>query len=410
MLSGCRTRSPYYKTYCVQPMNIDSRIPPNSRAILIGVPNYRDNRAYPSYPAVGNSLDGMFAVLTDPALCGWPKEAVERIVNPTDSGQLLGRLRALAAQTAGVLLFYFVGHGVLNEDGELCLAISDTDAANPDATGLEYSKIKKMLYAATPANTRIAILDSCYSGRVIGLSATNAQLADLSEVAGTYTLTAADDIAHVAPLKQQDNAYTSFTGELLGLIRSGIPAGSSQLTLGALYPHLKRRLVSKALPCPNQRGTDNVTQFLFTRNATSSRDQGADSNAKEYGSRAQDQWDHRERNGSNGAPREPKDKHRIERAEQAKLGTLSRVPPLRSSLAAGSAAVVLLSILYALFFTDSTSETPTTATPIVQQPIQDLDQSKRKQDLTNIDKQSKEQLDIARRRHDAAIDVINSTH
>jgi methionyl aminopeptidase len=150
----------------------------------------------------------------------------------------------------------------------LCLAISDTDASNADTTGLEYSKIKKLLYGGgSPATTRIAILDCCFSGRIIGLAATEGQFADLSDVAGTYTLTAADDIAHVVRLNQRADTYTSFTGELLELIYSGIPGGPNELTFSELYPRLRHRLVSKNLPKPNQRGTDNAAQFVFTRNA-----------------------------------------------------------------------------------------------------------------------------------------------
>ena len=74
-------------------MSPDSRVPENSRAILIGVSSYQDTAAYPSYPAVANSLHGMFGVLTDPGLCGWPEDCVELILNPTNAGQLITRLR-----------------------------------------------------------------------------------------------------------------------------------------------------------------------------------------------------------------------------------------------------------------------------------------------------------------------------
>ncbi len=248
-------------------MSRESAIPPDSHAILIGVSHYQDGTSYPSYPAVANSLRGMFDVLTDPALCGWPEDRVELIADPTNSGQLITRIRRIAGQTTGVLLFYFVGHGVLAENSELCLAISDTDPDSPDTTGLEYSKIKSMLYGGTPAATTIAIVDSCYSGRAIGLGATNAQLADKSAVEGTYTLTAADDTAHVVALAHQATVCTSFTGELLSLIHSGIPGGPAELTLNTLYPHLRQRLEQKNLPRPNQRGTDTATDFVFTRNA-----------------------------------------------------------------------------------------------------------------------------------------------
>jgi hypothetical protein len=248
-------------------MSSEPVISTGSRAVLIGVPDYQGVK-YLSYPAVGNSVDGMYELLVESGFCGWREEQVSKIVSPANAGQLLLRLRRLAEETTGVLLLYFVGHGVLSEQGELCLAVSDTDHSAPDATGLEYTKIKRMLHTGTTATTRIVILDCCYSGRAIGLgSADQAQLADLSEAAGAYTLTAADDFAD-ASLGTGGAPRTAFTGELLDLLtRDGIPGGPADLTLGEIYPRLCSRLGSRGLPRPNQRADDQAAAFVFARNA-----------------------------------------------------------------------------------------------------------------------------------------------
>ncbi|GAA0631796.1 hypothetical protein GCM10010174_60940 [Kutzneria viridogrisea] len=241
-------------------------IPPGSHAVLIGVPHYRDAE-YRSYEAVGNSVEGMYRLLVESGLCGWQEKHVKKVVDPANAGRLLSWLRGLAETTTGVLLLYFVGHGVLSEHGELCLAVTDTDPANPDATGLEYTKIKRMLYDGTPATTRIAILDCCFSGRAIGLGTDNhgSQLANLSETAGAYTLTASDHLAHVPP-GGEGNPRTAFTGELLDLLgHDGVAGGPAGLTLGEIYPIL-RRLGAKGLPRPNQRSDDTGAAFVFARN------------------------------------------------------------------------------------------------------------------------------------------------
>lgn len=248
-------------------MSGESVIPPGSRAILIGVPRYQDPKLV-SYDTVGNSVEGMRHLLVESGLCGWQKDQVSEFVDPTNSGQFLTELRELALGTSGVLLLYFVGHGLLSEQGELCLAIADTDHRNADATGLEYDKIRRMLRGGTTATTRIAIIDCCYSGRIVGLgSVDEKQLADLSETEGAYTLTAADGLAgsQGAP----HNTFTAFSGELLDLLTHGIPDGPAKLTLGTIFPHLQRRLKARGLPRPNQRADGSAAAFVFARNAAS---------------------------------------------------------------------------------------------------------------------------------------------
>lgn len=65
-------------------MNSEPVIPTGSRAVLIGVPDYQDVK-YLSYPAVGNSVDGMYELLVESGFCGWRKEQVSKIVNPANA-------------------------------------------------------------------------------------------------------------------------------------------------------------------------------------------------------------------------------------------------------------------------------------------------------------------------------------
>jgi len=236
-----------------------------SRAILIGTASYQDPKFLP-LPAAGNSLREMREVLTDPRLCGWPPDRVTVLENPADMPVLVQYLRRVARSTDDVLLVYFVGHGVILPRGQLCLVVTGTNAEHADITGLEYQRVRDAL-TDSPARVKVAILDCCYSGRAIEAASAATEIADSTDVRGVYTLTASDHTAHVVPLDQQADTTTSFTGELLGLIRTGIPGGPQQLTLGGLYPHLRRRLDQRGLPAPNQRGTDTADRFAITRNA-----------------------------------------------------------------------------------------------------------------------------------------------
>ena len=236
-----------------------------SRAILIGTSAYRDP-AFPPVPAAANSLKGLTEVLVDGQLCRWPADRVTAVRDAADIRQLITSLRRWARDTEDVLLVYFVGHGTITPRGELCLAISDTEFSDPDVTGIEYERIRSALLDS-PARIKVVILDCCYSGRAIQALSHPADLADITDVRGAYTITASDHAAHVPPPEEQDSACTSFTGELLDLIRTGIPGGPDMLTLNMIYAQLRARLRSRRLPAPNQRGTDTVGEFAFTRNA-----------------------------------------------------------------------------------------------------------------------------------------------
>jgi WD40 repeat protein/uncharacterized caspase-like protein len=62
-----------------------------------------------------------------------------------------------------LLLLYFSGHGIKDEDGQLCLAVKDTDRKLLVATSILSSYIK-LLMDRTVSRTQVLILDCCYSG------------------------------------------------------------------------------------------------------------------------------------------------------------------------------------------------------------------------------------------------------
>jgi hypothetical protein len=112
----------------------------------------------------------------------------------------------------------------------------------------------------------VTILDCCYSGRAIQALSDSDGIADIVHVDGVYTLAASDQVAHVPPLDQQAGVCTSFTGELLDLLRTGLQDGPAQLQLDQLYPQLRGRLAARGLPIPNVRGTGTAGQLPFCRN------------------------------------------------------------------------------------------------------------------------------------------------
>ncbi|WP_188272753.1 caspase domain-containing protein [Streptomyces sp. CBMA152] len=234
-----------------------------SHALLLGASAFKHPDILP-VPAAANSLRAMEAMLTDPALGGWPSAQVTSD-QPPNAVDAVRRIRRLAQQTTGTLLLYYVGHGHISSSGELILTVHDTDPQDADLTGIEYSRVKSAILSS-PASIKIVILDCCYSGRAIEALGSGT-VGNAVTARGVYTLTAADlEVAHVPPLAEQSAVPTSFTGQLLELVRTGLPGESPWLTLDTIYPHLAARLRHAGLPAPNRLITDSASYFPFVRN------------------------------------------------------------------------------------------------------------------------------------------------
>lgn len=245
---------------------------PTSRAILIGTSKYQDRR-FPDVPAVENSLHGMYSALTDPRLGGWPKEHVESWLNVTKDAQIASELRRLAASATDVLFFYFAGHGVMtSRHRELCLILTDSERENPDLTGLEFERVRRVL-EDSQARIKIVILDCCYSNRAIENSPQYLSADDVSgiaEIEGAYTLVATNPSSKLARISaltgETDNTATAFTRELLELIYQGIPGKPEFLTLGDIYDPLLIRLQQLDLPASRRNVTNTADHLAFMRN------------------------------------------------------------------------------------------------------------------------------------------------
>jgi hypothetical protein len=234
-----------------------------SRALLIGTTSSADS-GFPAVAAVAGSLAGMKAVLTDPALCGWPDGSVAVIRDARDPAALGLALRDLAAEADDVLLFYFAGHGFVVPRGELRLGLAVTTRDTAEGVGLPYEWVRREMLASR-AHLKIVILDCSFSGQVIGALA-GGQAADLSVIDGTYVLASSEYLAgHPAPGEPQ--TATPFTAALIATIRAGIPGGAPSLTLEDLYPRLLARLRDGGQPEPRRQSVALAGRLPFTRNA-----------------------------------------------------------------------------------------------------------------------------------------------
>ncbi|MCX5009152.1 caspase family protein [Streptomyces sp. NBC_00638] len=235
--------------------------PRRSYATLIGTSAYQ---SLSNLPAVHNNLRELTRALTDPTLVGLPAEHCAELHNPSDARAVYRSLRESASRAEDTLLVYFAGHGLLSSRDELFLALGDTHHDELRVSALDYDIVREVI-AYSKARSTVVILDCCFSGRAIGSmgEASDAAFAQVG-IEGTYVLaSSAGNKVSRAPVGA---SHTSFTGELIELLRTGIPEGQEFITLGEIYRRIWRSSTDKGLPQPRQRSTGTADLLALCRN------------------------------------------------------------------------------------------------------------------------------------------------
>jgi hypothetical protein len=240
-----------------------------SRAVVMGTSEYSHLK---SIPAVRHSYERMVGLLTDP-LCGWPSNRLLQLENEAGPGTVAHRLIAQFEAVEDVALFYYVGHGQIDPENELCLGLggSRTEPNHRAATSLPFQAVRKALIGS-PAVTKIVILDCCFSGLASQpVNTLAARVLDAPAVAGAYTVAAsgAYNTAWYEPDSSLGRPQTYFTKYLADLVETGMPGHPPALRLHTLFAQLSENLTHDGLPTPTIRSIDSANEFLFAYNAAS---------------------------------------------------------------------------------------------------------------------------------------------
>lgn len=245
-----------------------------SRAVLLGAWDYSD---LSPVPAARHSLQRMADLLTGP-WCGWLRENVQVWGNEQRPGDLPDRLLTAFTDPCDTALFYFVGHGLIDDEDGLCLALTATlnDVSRRATTGLPFETVRRAL-ARSRAATKILILDCCFAGQAIlrhnALSDEATLMLDLASGAGAYTMAASRPFETAWYEAEPDNPspQTYFTKVLVDLVETGIPDAPDLLPVAQVFAHLKERLARDGRPVPVSRSVDSAHGFVFARNAAIAR-------------------------------------------------------------------------------------------------------------------------------------------
>ncbi len=204
-----------------------------SRAVLMGTSEYKE---LPSIPAAANSLDRMHRLLTG-SLCAWPGGQVTLWRNKRALGDLADRLVELYMAATDVALFYYVGHGQIDDYDRLCLGLvgSRLQAERRATTSLTFDAVRTALRRSR-ATVKIVILDCCFAGQAVHGPHTLAGGVDVPALAsgtGAYTLVATGDYttAWFEDDRDAPNPQTYFTKYIVDIVERGIPGEPAGLTL-----------------------------------------------------------------------------------------------------------------------------------------------------------------------------------
>lgn len=234
-----------------------------SRALIVGTGSHVARSALSDIPAVAATVRALGTVLID--RCGFDEHDVETVVdpNPIDFESAITRT---AERTESVLLFYYVGHGLVDDRNQLHLATRDTvhHRHRLEFKTLPYSAVSRAL-RCSPARTIIVVLDCCFAGRaydVFGPATKDAF--DLAESGGMYVLAAAS--ANDLALAPTGRPHTAFSGELITLLRHGAATEPQELTLEGAYRHLRRVLPLGGSPAPVRHLRGQAGEVVLTSN------------------------------------------------------------------------------------------------------------------------------------------------
>ncbi|WTW99870.1 caspase family protein [Streptomycetaceae bacterium NBC_01309] len=242
--------------------------PRASRAVLIGTHTY-DHLT--DLPAVADNLRALRTALADPLVWGLPDAHCTVVEQPGSADDVLEAVSDAASAASDLLLVYFAGHGLLSpvDDGlDLALRGSRHDQR---FRRLGYEAVRAVLRDARHIRAKAVVLDCCFAGRaIVGAMGPPVELADISQVEGTYLLAAAS--ATEAALAPPGEKHTAFTGELLDILGNGISGADPYLDFGRIHDHLSARLAAKGRPRPQQRNDGHGSRIVLARNRSAAPD------------------------------------------------------------------------------------------------------------------------------------------
>jgi WD40 repeat protein len=222
------------------------------RVVVAGTGTHAPGSRLPDVPAVAGTVAALARCYT--RVCGVSPENMAVLVDPAGPEELLDIVLDGAAGASDVLVFHYVGHGLLNATGELHLGTHATVDLQHKAgfQALAWSEVVGALNGCR-ARQVLVVLDCCYSAR-----------ASVPVRSGALLTSADRDEQALAPPGEE---FTAFSGALMQALTEGIATAPALLTLTAVHDHLTRVLTESGRPAPVLQTGNAVRGLVLAPNA-----------------------------------------------------------------------------------------------------------------------------------------------
>jgi len=203
------------------------------KALVVGIDHYEHisglsgcvNDAHAVKAMLERNADGSVNFGTRLMVCNGPSDLATK-------KELKSAVRELFADDADIALFYFAGHGYIEDTGGfLCAADCETGD-----DGLALHELMA-LANGSPAKNKIIVLDSCHSG-VTAQRSDGKGLAEIKEGMTILTASTADQYAKEVP-GGGAGVFTNLFVDALGGAAANLVG---EVTPGGVYAHIDRSL------------------------------------------------------------------------------------------------------------------------------------------------------------------------
>ena len=251
--------------------------PRNSKAVLIGAPQFKREPKLAALPEVSNNILDLSVRLIDSKLIGFADlvriedrpypELVEAVRDALADEDTDGAGRHLDC-----LFVYYAGHGLVASDRSLRLAAANTTLVGCDDDAVPFKSLANLIDACR-AKVKVVVLDCCFSGRAVDAGGVKPLRewpdvdvgGTMKQISGSFTIAA----CHAAEkaIVPHHARNTGFTGVLLNVLDEGVQNARTEITVRELFDAVVDRCVRKPLPKPTTVNRERGDTVRFVKNS-----------------------------------------------------------------------------------------------------------------------------------------------